>query len=966
MPSLAEGVRRVLFLDAYDSFSNNIVALAEETLAVEVTSVKIDDPRFPSDASFYEFLKLFDAVIAGPGPGSAENPQDVGLIDKLWRMPEDVTIPVLGICLGFQSLAVAFGGRIERLEVPHHGVTTQILHKGHSLFKGLFEVQAIQYHSLSANIGHSIQTCRTVKSPSELWQASEQCPSLKPIAWDFDERLNGAVLMGIKHVEKPFCGVQYHPESICTNDEGAKVILNWWEEAQAWNLEHGRYEGKDFVASLGVQDTPLTKEWTDYFGPNSDAYLPTGAARDFADMLASGTSSVPNSDICGKVGVATCGSGRLRVQDICHVLGVPNGEAIVLESGLSEDLKPHRAGTGRHSIIGLFVEGQTLRVYYYVKKRILQLRDGHDNPMFEMQVADVWSFLKEVMECLKPTSGPHGASWAPFWGGLMGFATYEACLDTINVKDISHPVDEKERPDLCFALITRSVVVDHSVKKIYVQSLRANDFEWIHSAMTRIREAVEDEKDTAWLPTDFPPELAPVQEKVNEHPDSTLARSWAAAKILEHYLSGSTMAQLVEDEYLQKIEECLDAIRAGESYELCLTGQTSIYLPSNIPSGLAFPWHLYQKLAKTNGAPFGAYVRMGKQGQGVTILSSSPERFVSWDRQGICQCRPIKGTVKKSEATREQAEEILNSSKERAENLMIVDLTRHQLYGVYGPGSVNIKQLMEIEEYETVYQLVSVIEAVPPGFSIPTTPGDWNWSGDTPSGTPTGSLLSAVNKSLNSSRSGSVASTPLSQQATPLLPTTPRKSGIDVLASSLPPGSMTGAPKKRSCELLQHIEGKHPRGIYSGILGYLDVGGGGDFNVVIRTAYNWDDDFHELPKVREPNAPASGDEITPVGTEKLSVWRIGAGGAITIQSDPHSEWEEMKTKLDAAFRSFVPVEVRDFPTKQNVYPKRVPITIDVGHVDSDEEDEERSDLGDGEWRAMVEEVLRAVEQEGGS
>lgn len=128
---------------------------------------------------------------------------------------------------------------------------------------------------------------------------------------------------------------------------------------------------------------------------------------------------------------------------------------------------------------------------------------------------------------------------------------------------------------------------------------------------------------------------------------------------------------------------------------------------------------------------------------------------------------------------------------------------------------------MSIEEYETVFQLVSVIE------------GDL-------------------------------------EQAS---------SGIAVLSASLPPGSMTGAPKKRSCEMLKDIEGGKPRGLYSGVVGFLDVGGGGDFSVVIRTAFKWDDE---------------GD-----------VWRVGAGGAITALSEAEAEWEEMMTKRESVFNSLL-------------------------------------------------------------
>lgn len=103
-------------------------------------------------------------------------------------------------------------------------------------------------------------------------------------------------------------------------------------------------------------------------------------------------------------------------------------------------------------------------------------------------------------------------------------------------------------------------------------------------------------------------------------------------------------------------------------------------------------------------------------------------------------------------------------------------------------------------------------------------------------------------------------------------------SPINVLASSLPPGSMTGAPKLRSCAHLRHIEGvTHARGVYSGVIGYLDVGGGGDFSVAIRTAFRWGD----------------------------GVWNVGAGGAVTVLSEAEAEWEEMRAKRESVLRAFM-------------------------------------------------------------
>ena len=322
-----------------------------------------------------------------------------------------------------------------------------------------------------------------------------------------------------------------------------------------------------------------------------------------------------------------------------------------------------------------------------------------------------------------------------------------------------------------------------------------------------------------------------------------------------------------ESSYKNKIRACQKHIRAGDSYELCLTDQASVRVKSNLSPTA---WPLYVRLRQLNPAPFGAYVSLGP----LTLLSTSPERFLTWSRPSyhdelcstsICQFRPIKGTVSKYQKTADgkvctldlaEATSLLLTTKERAENLMIVDLIRHDLHGVAGSGNVTVEKLMAVEEYASVFQLVSVIEGTLKISSVrPSTMA------------PSDDPMKIGNKVLNES-----------------------KSGIDVLAASLPPGSMTGAPKRRSCELLHSIEDCRPRSIYSGIVGYMCVGGRGDFSVVIRSMYKWDEESQEDDGREEE--------------KRHDVWQIGAGGAITALSDEQGEWEEMKVKLMSTMRVF--------------------------------------------------------------
>ncbi|KAF1918135.1 ADC synthase [Ampelomyces quisqualis] len=846
----------ILFLDAYDSFSNNIVALVEQNVDANVVKLFIDDTTFRTGDSdkdavaFREYLKDFDAVIAGPGPGWAKCENDVGLMNQLWKLKDDDLLPVLGICLGFQSLCLAFGADVERLNEPKHGIVSAVLHKGQNIFRNIEKLLATQYHSLRVKLNHPIETTRAVQTPAQLWESTDSCPHLEPLAWDFDSERNGAVLMGVRHVQKPFWGVQFHPESICTNAEGNRLIRNWWEDTQAWK----RKRKFRYITTKNSLTSPLSTTVTfgdvrRELGMYDETRQSIRQRRSFSTHLDSDTIA-PHELAClvshgdGKllpdlppstVHCVTTGSGRLTVADVCELFEVPKREAIVLESGLQSNLLPMAVGTGRYSIVGLVIPGETLRLHYYAGSKVMQLRDGNDEVYTEWTVPDPWPYIREVMKNLQPSLPPQGSTWAPFWGGLMGFASYEAGLETIDIKVNGEP----DHPDICFAYITRSIVFDHQIKKVYVQSIRGtHDQSWVEEAQEKIYEAA------AYKSLKSTPNASPAVKGTPRNPFEDHGSMY-------QYIDSCTPSMVSVEEYCDKVRSCQEAISDGQSYELCLTTRNEIRARTTLACRISqsedneHSWRLYKRLTGQNPAPFSAYMRM----HNVHILSSSPERYMSWDRSQTAQCRPIKGTVqKKPGVTPEMAHAILSSSKERAENLMIVDLTRHQLHGVYGSENVRVSQLMEVEEYETLWQLVSVVDAVPSGIRKPSTSQEWEEPAE---------RIAPV------------------KQEVPYL-------GFEAFVESLPPGSMTGAPKKRSCEILMKEEDGVRRGIYSGVLGYLDVGGGGDFSVVIRTAIKID----------------SSDN------DKEDVWRIGAGGAITNQSTPEAEHEEMLAKFQSTSRAF--------------------------------------------------------------
>ncbi len=351
-----------------------------------------------------------------------------------------------------------------------------------------------------------------------------------------------------------------------------------------------------------------------------------------------------------------------------------------------------------------------------------------------------------------------------FVGGYVGYLGYELKADCGSPNK-----HRSELPDAMLLRVDRFLAIDHLANRLWMVS----------------------------------------HEEPDEETEACLASLTPDAPALPPGASTCQFTLQTEREpYLRLIAECRARIAAGESYEICLTNQLRVR--SDLP-----PLDYYEKLRKLNPAPHSAFLHLDD----IDIACSSPERFLRVDAAGGVESRPIKGTIRRGSTPEEDAalrNALATSEKNRAENLMIVDLARNDLARVSVPGSVHVPQMMEVETYATVHQLVSTV-------------------------------------------AGRLA---------------PGATAIDCIRAAFPGGSMTGAPKLRTLEILDELE-PEARGIYSGSIGYIGYNGAMDLNIVIRTAV-----FH-------------------CGTAV-----IGVGGAIVYQSDPEDEWQEMLLKAQAPLRAF--------------------------------------------------------------
>jgi para-aminobenzoate synthetase len=365
--------------------------------------------------------------------------------------------------------------------------------------------------------------------------------------------------------------------------------------------------------------------------------------------------------------------------------------------------------------------------------------------------------------------------------GYVGCLGYELKAETGG-----HAAHRADTPDATLMFADRMLALDHEDGTSYLLALSDDGDDddaraWLEDASRRLLEL-------------------PAQDTVLPPPSVGAA---ALVGMTDPAARGMVDPRHDRGAYLDRIADCLEEIRDGESYEICLTNAVSA--PIAIDPRRTFSW-----LRRSSPVPYGALLEFPD----VAILSASPERFLTIGRDRVVESKPIKGTRPRGATPADDEalrDDLATNPKDRAENLMIVDLIRNDLNKVCEIGTVGVPKLFDVETYAPVHQLVSTIR-------------------------------------------GTVR---------------PGASAVDCVRETFPGGSMTGAPKLRTMQIIDRLE-DGPRGFYSGALGWFGLSGAADLSIVIRT----------------------------LTATKGSV-SFGVGGAVVALSDAEEEFEETVVKSRA-------------------------------------------------------------------
>jgi para-aminobenzoate synthetase len=434
---------------------------------------------------------------------------------------------------------------------------------------------------------------------------------------------------------------------------------------------------------------------------------------------------------------------------------------------------------------------------------------------------------------------PEALLFACGFVGSLSYETREECDSPIFfANDSSSNSNTMVKAALYF--VDQAVVVDHEKKMVYAMTLTEDGPE-----TEDLFEALE------WLATTTLDINRSLLNKVKHVADEMPKKTVVTQNCTQLAESIGFKWRDDKEEYMEKIKTSQERILDGHTYEVCLTNALTRRDVGAYKQTRHLYRELYYALRERNPAPYAAFFDFSN-GAGeekahfsdMYVCCASPERFLRCDQNGNLEAKPIKGTIARVEPLGcaedvKAARDLQTSVKDNAENLMIVDLLRNDLSLACEVGTVKVPGLLKIESYRTVHQLVSTVVGTLPSTSSGENHADGNADDNDK-----------------------------------------RISPIRAFQFAFPPGSMTGAPKYRTTQIIHELENEQPREMYSGSVGFWSCRNKAfDANVVIRSV-----------------------------TYKDGEMKIGAGGAITRLSDPLEEWGEVELKARRIVETVAEVE----------------------------------------------------------
>ncbi|KAI8539188.1 hypothetical protein RHMOL_Rhmol09G0161900 [Rhododendron molle] len=819
---------RTLLIDNYDSYTYNIYQELSIINGLPPVVIRNDEWTWEDMYHYLYEEHAFDNIVISPGPGSPTCPADIGICLKLLLECRD--IPILGVCLGHQALGYVNGAQVIHASEPVHGRLSEIEHNGCRLFNNIpsgrnsgFKV--VRYHSLVVDVESLPKelipiawTTSTKALPFHGTQKSNgvshayQSPLYDKISVDSSSRKSKS------GSSRPSCDSDMQRGEVLMgimHSTRPHYGLQFHPESVA--TCYGRQIFKNFREItedywLRLRSSSIRKG--KFYHTEPDILFTLGSELYLACM------QVPQSNrLFRDIQLMN----KLDESNYRTMLNIANpsrqsnhGKFLKLKWKKLERLAS-QVGGARNIFCELFGDHKANNTFWLDSSSIEKKRARFS--FFGGKSGSLW---KQVTFRLSDQSD------MTFKGGGDLFiedalgstsCTYleDGFFEFLNKELQSFCYEEKDFDGLPFdfyggyiGYIGYNLKVECGVASNSHVS-RTPDACFFFSDKFLVIDHQNDDVYIMSLTERSAPQTAwldLVEEKLLS------LKASAAEKVASYYsqLVSDTsqevgfLSEKSREHYIKDVEKCQNFIKDGESYELCLTTQMRKRIGEIDCMGL------YLKLRETNPAPYAAWLNFSKED--LSICCSSPERFLRLDRNGILEAKPIKGTIARGSTPEE--DELLKmqlqcSEKDQAENLMIVDLLRNDLGRVCKPGSVHVPHLMEVESYATVHTMVSTIRG--------------------------------------EKRSNATA--------------------VDCVKAAFPGGSMTGAPKLRSMELLDSLE-TCSRGIYSGSIGFFSYNQTFDLNIVIRTVV-----IHE--------GEAS----------------IGAGGAVVALSNPEEEYNEMILKTRA-------------------------------------------------------------------